>query len=214
MRFCVKAAKRKGILRINLFLAAFVITIASLVSFNTFSQTSKSADTGHATMAVWNRVELPVKPVDSTFRIDIPAFNSGGDYIIGVKSIKDGEKEKMYAGIVTWEEDQKIKGLFHVSNMENYPVEAGEFPEGKTAFADVLRTRQTLVIYMEVAPATHLMLNKADGEMELDLSDGSFIVFNGKKEAAKIDKPSALLGQLHMRKAVQRTMTPRKENGQ
>jgi len=78
----------------------------------------------------------------------------------------------------------------------------------------VLRTRQTLVIYIEVAPATHLMLNKADGEMSLNSSEGSFVVFNGKREAAKIDGPSALLNELHKRKAVQGTLTLRKENGQ
>lgn len=199
---------------LTLFAAIVAITIASLVSINTFSQTSKNADTGHAPAAVWNRIELPVKPVDSNFRIDIPAFSSGADYIIGVKPINDTEKEKMYAGIITWEEDQKIKGFFHISNMENYPVEAGGFPEGKAAFNDVLRTRQTLVIYLEVAPAMRLTVSKADGEMSLNSSEGSFVVFNGKREAAKIDKPSALLGQLHMRKAVQGTLTLRKENGQ
>ncbi len=203
---------------LTLFATAFAITIASLVSINTFSQTTKGIDTGHAPV-VWNRVELPVKPVDSGFRIDIPVFSSGADYIIGVKPVKDGEKEKMYAGIVTWEEDQKIQGLFHVSNMENYPVEAGGFPEGKAAFNDVLGARQTLVIYIEVAPATRLTLNKADGEMELSLSEESFIVFNGKREAVKIDKPSTLLGQLHMRKAAEGinksgVMILRKENGQ
>ncbi|HEV7644675.1 MAG TPA: hypothetical protein VGO50_12080 [Pyrinomonadaceae bacterium] len=193
---------------LTLFAAAFAITIASLVSINTFSQTSKSADTGNAPV-VWNRVELPVKPVDSGFRLDIPAFNSGADYIIGVKPVTDGEKEKMYAGIVTWEEDQKIKGLLHVSKMENYPVEAGRFPEGKAAFDDVLGARQTLIIYLEVAPATHLMLDKADSGMALNSSDGSFVVFNGKREAAKIDKPSALLNELHKRKAVEGIMTIR-----
>jgi hypothetical protein len=186
----------------TLFIAAFAITIASLVSFNTFSQTSKGADTGNIPV-VWNRVELPVKPIDSSFRIDMPSFNSGADYIIGVKPIKEGEKERMFAGIVTWETNEKMKGFIKTASIENYPAEAGGFTEGKAAFNDVLRTGQTLVIYMEVASTTRLTVNKAEGEMPLRSSDRSFVVFEGKREATNIDGPSALLNELHGRKMQQ-----------
>jgi len=178
------------------------IIIASVISNNAFSQTSKNIDGGKSQPVVWKRVEQPVKSVDSNFRLDLSTLMTGTNYIIGVKPAKDGEKEKMYTGIVTWESNEKIKGFLRTSSIENYPEEAESFSEGKISFNNRLAANQTLVIYVEVAPATRLTVN-AESEMTLDSSGGSFVIFDGKKDEAKIDGPGSLLNELQIRKVTQ-----------
>src|SRR5882757_7692159 len=96
---------------ISLLVVMLAIIIASVISNNAFSQTSKNIDGGKSQPVVWKRVEQPVKSVDSNFRLDLSTLMTGTNYIIGVKPAKDGEKEKMYTGIVTWESNEKIKGF-------------------------------------------------------------------------------------------------------
>jgi len=166
---------------------------------------------GKQNVIVWKHKNIPVNAVNSTFRLNLPFFSPDIDWIVGVRPIKEGEQEKMYACIVTWEDaiDKEGKGLgfknmskifLNMSKMEDYPQESAIFADGEASFANILNDNQTLVIYLQAAPSTDVIVSQNGKEEVLKLSEGGSIIFNGKKESAKFKDTSLLLTEIRIRK--------------
>jgi hypothetical protein len=168
------------------------------------AQRSEMQDKQNA--VAWKRTERPVRTVNSRFKLNLPVFPPDADWIVGVKPIKEGEKERMYVGIVTWEDaidkEGKARGLGgkNVSKMEDYPQEAASFADGETSVANILADNQTLVIYLEVAPSTKIVVAQNGKESVLKASEGSAVIFDGKKESVKLEGPAFLLNEMHIKK--------------
>jgi hypothetical protein len=161
---------------------------------------------GKQNAVAWKRKERPVNTINSKFNLNLPSFSPDVDWVVGIKPIKEGEREKMNVGIVTWEDavDNEGKarglGLKKVSNVEDYPEESASITLGEASFANILNDNQTLVIYLEVAPSTEVDVMQGGKKMILKASEGSSVVFDGEKELAKLDGPAFLLSEMHMRK--------------
>lgn len=160
----------------------------------------------------WKRKEIPVTTVNSKFNLNLPLFLPDTDWIIGVKPVQKGEREKMYACIVTWEDavdrEGKARGLGFkkTSKVEDYKQEWATFLDGEADFVNPLYSDQTLVIYLEIAPSTEVDVTQNGKQIILRASEGSSVIFDGEKELVKLDGPAALFNEMHMRK-IQKEVT-------
>jgi hypothetical protein len=161
---------------------------------------------GKPNAVAWKHEERPITTVNSKFNLDLPPFSPDTDWVVGVKPVNEGEKERMYAGVVTWEDaidkEGKAKGLGFkkVSKIEDYPQQAVSFLDGAASFANVLNGNQTLVIYLEVRPLTEIDVTQNGKAEVLKASEGSSIIFDGEKESVQITGPASLLNEMHIRK--------------
>lgn len=193
-------------------IAVALVGIGGIRSFNqTVAQPAQipewlAAMQGKQNAVAWKRKEQPINAINSKFKLNLPSFSPDADWVVGVKPIKEGEKEKMYVGIVTWEDvadkEGKAKGLGFktVSKIEDYPQESASFAAGEASFANILTDNQTLVIYLEAAPSTEIVVAQNGKEMVLNASEGSSVLFDGKKEIVKLEGPAFLLNEMHMKK--------------
>ena len=149
----------------------------------------------------WHRKKLPLNLSNSVLEIDTTSFSSDKDWILGGRVIgKEGE-EKLYAGIVTWEESsEKMKGFLRVSKIDNFPIDSIDFKNENVKLHDILEKNQSLIVYMEKKEETQLFLKHNGLKRELDFSGGSFSIFDGNRSSTKIEGPSSLLNELHIRK--------------
>src|SRR4051794_5839709 len=101
--------------------AVVLVGIAGSRSFNrTVAQPAPvpewlAAMQGKQNAVAWKRKERPVNTINSKFNLNLPSFSPDVDWIVGIKPIKEGEREKMNVGIVTWEDavdnEGKARGL-------------------------------------------------------------------------------------------------------
>ena len=150
---------------------------------------------------VWQRKEIPLNLSGSILNIDLNAVSPEKDWILGVKTVGDDGTQKMYAGIVTWEESsEKMKGFLRASKIDNFPQNNLDLQLGKTKVSDAWGTNQTLVLYVEKKATTQLIFEQNVLSQVLAGSEKSFSVYNGVKSSVKIDGPGSLLNNLHIRK--------------
>ncbi len=188
--------------RISIFVVfAVAVLLAGFATARYFNTTE--AQTAKTEVA-WKHNERPLKTVDSKFKVNLPNFSQDTDWIAAVKPIKEGEKEKMYVGVFTWEdvenESAKNQGFKRLSRMEDYSQESASFADGESTLAASINSNQTLVIYMEVAPSTQTIFNENGKETSLNTSEGSFLIFDGKIEKMPIENISTLMAQANVKK--------------
>lgn len=201
----------------RIYLLAFAVAIALIGiigsrSFNrivaqpTYTPEWLTATQGKQNTVAWKRKERSVATINSKFKLNLPSFLPDADWIVGVKPVAEGEKEKMYVGIITWQDaidkEGKGKGLGFktVSKMEDYPEESIAVAYGEASFANILDSNQTLVIYLEVAPPSEIVVTQNGKEMVLKASEGSSVIFDGNKESVKLESPAFLLNEMQIKK--------------
>lgn len=154
----------------------------------------------------WQRREIPFNTVNSSFRLDLPSFSADMDWVVGIRPVQQGERERMFMGIVSWEDASdatgkgKELGLKRVSNIVDYPLESARVGHGSATVSNILKDDQTLVVYLEVAPLTRVELKQNGNDIVLKGSDGGYIVFDGQKEPSLFDGPAAFLNETQLRK--------------
>jgi len=154
----------------------------------------------------WQHREIPLSTVNSSFRLNLPNFSPDVDWIVGVKPVDQGAREKMYLGIVSWEDaidaagKGKGLGLKRVSNIVDYPLESASVGAGVASFSNILKDDQTLVVYLEVAPLTRVELGQNGTDMVLPGSEGGSIVFDGQRESVSFEGPASFLNEMNLRK--------------
>lgn len=206
----MRSPRRKYLIALAL-AAALVAVVGGLVFHRIAVQARQSPQLLTATQSkthvvAWERTEIPVNPVNSRFRLSLPAFSADTDWVVGVRPIKKGESEKMSAGVVTWEDaadkGSKVRGMGmkRVSSIESYPQTSASVVPGVATFSNTLKSDQTLVIYLEVTPSTMIELGQNGNEMVLKASEGASIVFDGIKERETFDSPASFLSEVHVRK--------------
>jgi hypothetical protein len=155
--------------------------------------------------AVWNRKEIPIQTFNSKLSLELPNSLAKEDYVVGIKPIEKGQKEKVFAGLITWEETDnknlKKMGFRKIASIEDYADKFNSLGE-KLSLSDD-RTNGTLIIYLELPLGTELNLQQG-GNQTLTISEKeSFVVFDGIKSSAQIEGPSTLIRELeikHMQK--------------
>lgn len=191
-------------LKSNIFVVSAVALLMLGFATAYFLNTTEAQSSGKQTPrkeTAWRPVEIPLKTDGSQLRLNLSSFSQETDSIVGVKSIREDEKEKMLAGVITWGEvNEKVKGLVIISKVDNYPQESANFVDEEMRFANVLNNNQTLMVYLELKPSTQLKLNQAGEELALDASNGSYVVFDGKREPANIKDAAFLLTEAQLRK--------------
>lgn len=151
----------------------------------------------------WKRKEIPLNTINSRFRLNLPIFSPDNDWIVGIKPVKAGEIERMYVGLVTWDDVTNQNGKANgkepkrISRIENYPEESSSVGDGQASFGNILDDNQTLVIYLEVRPLTEIDVAQNGNEVILKASEGASILFNGKKRSAPLEGPASFLNEVH-----------------
>lgn len=149
----------------------------------------------------WRPAEIPLVATNSRVKLDLSAFPQTDDTIIGVKPVGENEREKMFAGVITWGAlNEKVRGLVGVAKIDNYPQESAKFINEEIQFGNVLNKNQTLMIYLELKPSTRLGLNQAGESIVAEPSNESYTIFNGKRESANIKDRAFLITEMQMRK--------------
>lgn len=188
------------IIRISIFAFAAVALLWGLAPTRTLNAT---ASTNGRVEVAWKHTERAVKTVDSTFKINLPNISQGGDWLVGVKPIKAGEKERMYVGVFTWEAVKQggaAKTFKRLSQMEDYPQELLSLGNGSATLDGSVSSDETLVIYMEVAPSTQTIFNANGKERALNASEGSYLLFDGEVEKTLIEHTGSLIARANSKK--------------
>ena len=154
---------------------------------------------------LWQHSEIPLKTANSEFKINLPSFSQESDWLVAVKPVGAGEKEKMYIGVFTWEDEKsesaRRQGFKRLSKMEDYPQSQAEFVAGGANLTTPINSRQTLVIYMEISPSTNAIFNENGEFFSLNASDGdSYVLFDGKIEKAQIQHTGSLIATVNVKK--------------
>lgn len=179
------------------FICAVGVALVVLTGFATSRFFTVSEAQTAKKETAWQHAEIPLLPVNSKFRLNLPEFQAS-DWIVGVKPVKEGEKERMHVGIFTWAdadgESAKKMGFIQLVKMEDYPQTAARFGSGEATLLTPLASNQTLVVYMEVNPSTQTIFQANGKEYSSPSADSSFIMFNGEIEKAQIENVATLMG--------------------
>lgn len=194
----MKNSKRNSIFAICM-AVILVFGFATARYFNTTEAQSAKKE------IAWKHKEKPLKKANSKFKLKLPIFSENADWLVAVKPIAPGEKEKMYIGVFTYSEEEGTKakemGFKELSQIEDYQQDLVKSVDGEDSLTGLINPDQTLVVYLEVDPSTKTVFEQNGKEFSVDASEGSYFIYNGTVEKAEVKSTASLIVKANLKQA-------------
>jgi hypothetical protein len=149
----------------------------------------------------WKPESFPIQTSNSTFTLNLPENLKQNDLAIGIKVIKDGEKESVKVVRLFWSENKGYEQVqpSHVSKVEDYPVEAVSLVDGSMTLGETVSglskdiVGEGVVIWIEKSEKTQLSI-KQGGKLFLSDGKNNLLLQGEESNESRLDNMAYLLG--------------------
>lgn len=152
--------------------------------------------------SAWHRKEVKIKTKNSKLNLNFANLSASNDLIVGVKSINDEQKQKMFIARIFYgqpeSEGLKKVGFRPIARIEDYSDRV-ENLEGAMSLISENDGNSAILVYLELPQKTEVKVNRLDKENLLNNESGSFIFYDGKTENVNLNGPSDLIRELQTR---------------
>lgn len=167
----------------------------------TSAQTTETVKNDEKSVNKWKPESFLIQTSNSTFTLNLPENLKQNDLAIGIKIIKDGEKESVKVVRLFWSENKGYEQVqpSRVSKIEDYPVEAVSLVDGSMTLGETIAdlNKDTVgegtVIWIEKFEKTQVSIKHGE---KLLLADGknNLLVQGEESNESKLDNMAYLLG--------------------